>query len=236
MILFSAAENINIAVAVETGKDVARDLFLAAVNKTDARTAAHVKEFVGRMQEGPRRTLLRALEKNDIKSAQALLSHYLVGKTVLNYDRANMASAVRYLGPLFGMFTRWPTAVIGDVVEQYGMAKLKHGGSTLQGLSRGGLEVTRKLIMPALIVGAFEAAVSDDFQNNMSRAFPVASLVSAASGRMASPPIMQPMTALKPLAAGDAEKAFNVLIKATEGFIPFAVPIHKALSWAASEE
>jgi hypothetical protein len=231
MTLFSAAENINIAVAVETGRDVARDLFKAAQGQLGAMESGHVQAFVSRMQEGPRRILLRALEKGDIAAAQELLARYMVGKTVLNYDRANMASAARYVGPLFSMFTRWPTAVIGDIIEQYGMSKLQHGG-VIKGLQHGGLEAARKLIMPVLIIGSLEAAVSDEYQGNFARAFPIQSLGTAAQGRMASPPILQPLGALAPAIMGDWEKAGNALIKATEGFVPFAVPVHKALKWA----
>lgn len=47
-----------------------------------------------------------------------LFNRFLQGKTQFHYDRISMSEFGRYMGPIFSVFTKWPTSVAGDIIEK----------------------------------------------------------------------------------------------------------------------
>lgn len=225
MSAFSASENINIYVGMHVGDSIAKDLF-AGKNADD------VAHFLSRLQEGVRTRVLSAYKAGNQEAVSRILQQHMIAKTVLNYDRANMASFARAGGPMFSMFTRWPTAVTGDMLEQFQM----------KGVVGGSTEILRKYIAPLVMLSIVNEYADKDSDirrflvgggsEGFVRWAPITSIKGMAEGKFASPPILQPLKALPAAISGDMDKTAMTFIRSVEGFVPLATPIHKAIDFA----
>lgn len=66
-----------------------------------------------------RRKVLEAANDNSPEQVQSLMTDWLIDTTILNYNRASLSQYGRTMGPLFSMFTKWPTSISADLVDSY---------------------------------------------------------------------------------------------------------------------
>lgn len=59
--------------------------------------------------------LRRALRAGDRDTATRLYTQYLQGFTQFNYNRVSMSEFGRAMGPIFSMFSKWPTSIAGEL-------------------------------------------------------------------------------------------------------------------------
>jgi hypothetical protein len=72
------------------------------------------------------KALRKAIAAKDVESAQRLMSDFINSNNMFNYDRINMSAFGRYFGPMFSVFSKWPTSIAGRVlsdVERRGKVK-----------------------------------------------------------------------------------------------------------------
>lgn len=81
----------------------------------------------------------RELRGKTLEESKALVSNYLVNKTMLSYNRAELSQFGRAFGSLLAQFSKFPSSVMGDVVD---IVQSKGAG-------KGSLELLRKYIAPA---------------------------------------------------------------------------------------
>jgi hypothetical protein len=60
-----------------------------------------------------------------------LMAKYLTGNYLFHYNKANMSAYGRYMGPMFSMFTKWPTSIVGRVASSASRGKLKPAAKAL---------------------------------------------------------------------------------------------------------
>jgi hypothetical protein len=94
---------------------------------TSKRLASHLvknpqeaNKIVARMSSGAyRRGVREALKAGDLPKLETELNNYMQATNMFNYDRLNMSEYGRYMGPLFSMFSKWPTATVGKMAHLY---------------------------------------------------------------------------------------------------------------------
>ncbi len=103
MFLYQASEAANRYVARTMADDVTHKLL-----------NGQMQQFFNELSPSYKRAILRAQSETEVRD---LMRQYLIGKTVFDYNRISMAEYGRTMGPLFSMFTKWPTEIVGDVIN-----------------------------------------------------------------------------------------------------------------------
>lgn len=109
MLPFSATENISRIWAVKVADAWTDDLLKGSPDALQALRRASGEYG---------RTVERLLLQGRQTEARNEIRKYLVAKTVFNYDRATMSQFARSAGPLFSAFTRWPSALFGEMAYE----------------------------------------------------------------------------------------------------------------------
>ena len=209
---------------------------------------------IGNFKGSYGQSIMNRLKAGDEQGVQTLVRNYIIGRTVLNYDRASQAAFTRMMGPIFSSFTRWPTEGIGRLA--YG---IRTDGAMHAGIKAAGAHGP---ILAALFL-ADQALQNDqskqEFLKNDSTArtlmgqegligwsfpnavFQAVRSVGAMTGgidtrnapRMYSPPVLEAVTTLVPGAAGMAlneegspeyEAAYTKLIRGLDVTTDLTVP------------
>lgn len=123
MFFFSKTEEMNRVLTAKMGRELAVDL----LNK-DADALSWLQTVAS---IGGKKTIMELVEKGDGAALTRYVQDYLISKTILNYTRQSMSEFGRFMGPMFSMFTKWPTTVLGEVVEQYAVNGFKKGSGEL---------------------------------------------------------------------------------------------------------
>jgi len=66
-----------------------------------------------------RNLITDAIEGKNLKLLEEHMDRYLQSTNLFNYDKLNMAEYGRVMGPLFSMFSKWPTATAGKLSHYY---------------------------------------------------------------------------------------------------------------------
>jgi hypothetical protein len=140
MLAFSATETVNRYTAAKIGERLAKDILAG-----DSEAMQWVLRIAG---PGVKNAILQAARKQDAVGLERVVQQYIISKTILNYTRQSMSNFGRFMGPMFSMFTKWPSTVTGEVVEAY----------TTQGLKGGTLEVGKRYIAPWAVLAVAGAA------------------------------------------------------------------------------
>jgi len=256
---FEVAELFNRAVVLEASKEVAKDMLngtLARVSREgiDAGSAGAMK-FFERLPDSYKRSMKPKLDKyeqlseafsrGNTDTAKELRSiehdietdvaKYLIGKTIFNYDKASASELARTVAPMLMTFTKFPLNVIGDIAEQI----------ETKGVAKGGMDVSRRLILPALALYAGDQVLQnyDDeviFDMSMrellagkSKAGLLRYSIGAAApamlaGQWASPPVMSPFAALAGALTGNEEMAIKEAKETGRFFLP--APLTNAIA------
>lgn len=110
MFAFSKTEEVNRIMAVNFARELADDL----IKGQDA-----AMNWLKNMQGAMKFQIASKIEAGDSAEVTRLVSEYLLSKTILNYTRQSMSNFGRFMGPVFSMFTKWPSTIYGDIIEQY---------------------------------------------------------------------------------------------------------------------
>lgn len=132
MYLFEASEKVNRASHYLISKEIAQDVM---------RGDDGPKAFLARIPPTYRRDILTAAKRGDADTTEQLVRNYLIGKTLFNYNRITMSEFGRSMGPLFSMFSKWPTTVAGELLDVY----------QSRGVGKGSAEVARRYLFPIAI-------------------------------------------------------------------------------------
>jgi hypothetical protein len=120
MSLFTLSEQAARATTHFMGEGLATDL-ASALKKGGASLtkdeAAATRVFNSHFSALDRRAVGKMLAEDNLDGVKELMSARLVAKTQFNYNRANASAFAREVGPYFAMFTKWPTAIAGDVAN-----------------------------------------------------------------------------------------------------------------------
>lgn len=225
MIMFSKAEQFNRALMVETGNIMARDLAAG-----HAGALASVKKFPTSF----RRVLEPHLGNPEVSGP--MISKYLNDVTMFNYNRASMSEYGRTMGPIFSAFSKWPTAVAGELLQE-----MRTKGA-IKGMSRG----MERLFIPWALLQTFDYAVLgkqdaatdkvglknkglSDVQKKvfgsggLAQSAPAGSLGAIVKGEAFSPPVVSTvMDIARPIMAGKPHNSARALSTAATNFAPTA--------------
>lgn len=66
-----------------------------------------------------RRALQTALEGRDVEATKNILTSYLNSNNMYNYNKLNQAEFARSLGPMFSIFSKWPSVAVGSQMKDF---------------------------------------------------------------------------------------------------------------------
>lgn len=213
MAMFSGTEILNRGMVVEMGKGIAKDLL---------QKDAGMLKWLDRVQGAQKREMWRLIEAGKEAELERAVQDYLLSKTILNYTRQSMSNFGRIMGPMFSMFTKWPSSVTGEVVEQY----------AVNGFNRGTLELGKRYFAPlAVLVGATaiidevapDSAIKDKLfgKAGMTSWAPVTSLNAIVGGEFLKSPAADIVTSLGQVVTNpDASGLVRAANDAAMTFVP----------------
>lgn len=220
MALYEQTEVWNRGVVRNTAIDIADDLI-----KGHPEALRVVKE----MGSGYRRVIEDALRQKDAGAVKGLMVDYMLGKTVFNYDRISMSEFGRTMGPIFSVFTKWPTSIAGDVLHSYLRSDAK-GKATAKLLVKYLGPLVTLATLDSMLNGMVES--SDQAKSTkeallgksgLSSAAPIGSLSALVKGDVLAPPGLQTASdILLSVASADAEKAWKGVNNGIAAFVPGA--------------
>lgn len=132
--------------ALELNTNVAMALFTKSETIARATTMLMAKRVANYMMKNPEKQLLLlnrmssgayrkavrdSLEKGDLEGASKAMNQYMQTTNMFNYDRLNMSDYGRFMGPLFSIFSKWPTATAGKLAHYYMQGRKAEGTARL---------------------------------------------------------------------------------------------------------
>jgi hypothetical protein len=180
---FELAEKVNRAIAFRASQAFVDDL----VRGSKSAIAALEK-----MPTAIQRDVSAALSTGDRVGALKSAATHIINSTQYQYNRASMSEYGRTMGPLFSVFSKWPTATAGQVIESY----------RSKGLPGAVRDNAHKLVLPMLLLEAADRVYltvvgEEEFspaeaklvsRSGLSQAAPIGNLVGIASGDFFTPP------------------------------------------------
>ena len=208
MAMFEATETIYRTMAVDMAKQVARAYEAGG---------ADAAKFADTLPRSYRQLLDKA---KDTASREKLLTDYIIGKTVYNYNQASASEIGRSLGPILSSFTKWPTEQLGDAVNTF--AKNGVTAGTADFLYRRMVPLAT-LIMLDNVTGWREdpeTAFLITGKRGMQNWAPVNSLKSIFEGDVAPPIVSIPAGVAAATLKADPEALAKATTDAAKLFIP----------------
>lgn len=139
--MYEVAEKSNRTIVVSMGRELAKDVLAGDKVAT---------QYVQQLNIGMRREIMDAIAAKDSAQVEKLLVNNLLDKTIFQYNRGSMSEFGRTWGPIFSTFSKWPTVLVGDVIDTY----------ERRGIGKGNLELARKYLGPLVLLAALNAAIS----------------------------------------------------------------------------
>lgn len=200
---FQWMEKFNRALAVSTGEVMARDL---------ARGSKLAQDSLKKFPTNIRKEILNNIQDSEKNSE--LIGKYLNDATQYNYNRASMSEFGRVMGPFFSTFSKWPTATVGDIVQEF----------RNKGAFKGSARAAEKYIAPFLLLQSIDFLMgerSDDKDSlsdrqkkligsgGLSQSAPIGALGGVLKGEIFTPPAADAFiqTVVNPILEGDSAKA-----------------------------
>ena len=162
MYMYSMSDTLNRITSVRMADKWADDV-ASAMSKFSSRGATNLTaqergaiQSLHLLPSGYKREVGNVLRGGgDLGKLKLELRNYLVSSTQFNYNRTAMSEYGRWAGGMFSMFTKWPTAIYGDITET--IARAKSGDLPVDvALSRG----FRRYLAPLLAFSAAERFIS----------------------------------------------------------------------------
>jgi hypothetical protein len=152
---------------------------------------------------------------------------------MFNYDKATMSEFGRYMGPMFSVFTKWPTSIGGDINYSIRAKKLPKSvadiGYRYMGPLAGAALMEHVLTGVATDAGILDEGREDPrYQKLVGKAgvtgmHPLGSIASIYKGDVLSPPIVS--SAVKVVSAASHLSPYDLWVSANDaaaGFVPGA--------------
>jgi hypothetical protein len=185
-------------------------------------------KFIGKMDRAYQIKIQRAMSSGTKESGaevNALIKDYLVGRTLFNYDRISMSEFGRSMGPLFSVFSKWPTTVAADVMD-----KLEERGAI-----KGGRDILIKYMAPLAFLtmmdkmadGLDVSPEKSDLayrlvgREGFSGMAPINSINPLLEGTMVKPPVVEALAGgIMALVKADPEALWKWANKTGQAFLP----------------
>lgn len=148
MALFTKSEQIARATTFFTAKRLVNHM----IKNPDEMT-----RILNRMSSGAyRRGIREALKSGNLDLAQKEMNRYMQSTNMFNYDRLNMSEYGRFMGPLFSIFSKWPTATAGKIAHQF-INKRKAEGS---------VRLAQTLLLPWATLAMVDTLIKEDIDES----------------------------------------------------------------------
>lgn len=144
MYLYGLTDNYNRVATMSVAERMAKQL-------TDSSHPLH-NSAIKALQLQPtqvRRVVAKAVEMGDEERVFKELATHLIASTQFHYNKAAMSEFGRTMGPIFSTFSKWPTAVAGDIMSKW----------ETEGLGKGTIISARKYLAPLLFASAVQHLV-----------------------------------------------------------------------------
>jgi hypothetical protein len=218
---FEWSELMNRAVAYETGGLLAKDAI-----KGNAKALRYISTMPRSVQQG----VLKAVADKNLEQADRLITRYFADRTLFSYNRITSSELSRMVGPLFSMFTKYPSAIAGRVAEDFAEKGL------WAGLGELGRFTATPILAGIAINQLFEPGSDaeeilfgktkdeDTWRRGAVLSSPIFSLQSIAEGRMFTPPLVgaakETVLGGFELLEGDPERLGRALRNSARAFVP----------------
>jgi hypothetical protein len=184
-------------------------------------------KFIGKMDRAYQIKIQKAMAAGpeSSKEVTSLIKDYLVGRTLFNYDRISMSEFGRSMGPLFSVFSKWPTTIAADVID-----KLEE-----KGVMKGGRDVLIKYMAPLAFLtmmdkmadGLDVSPEKSDLayrligKEGFSGMAPINSINPLLEGTMVKPPVVEALAGgIMALVKADPEALWKWANKTGQAFLP----------------
>lgn len=187
MYLYSKSDEVNRVITLSMSNKLTDDLI---------RGSQLANQALQRFPRQIRRSVEQALSAGHEDTARAIIAKHLNAATQFNYNRLSLSEFGREMGPLFSMFTKWPSSIAGDIYATY----------KTKGAGEASAKVAYKHLMPLVGLGMMQRAVFGDAEEMSDREksligsrglidmAPVISIESIASGKIMQPPVVSALT------------------------------------------
>ena len=139
--LFQEAEKNNRRILWPIARDIvadAKNLHPDAMN------------YLGSLPSATKHDAMRLLQTGNEAELTDVLLRHLTAKTALTYDKVAASKFARHMGPMFSVFTKWPTSIAGDIVSRY----------RTEGIPKASLDLIGRYITPLFYMATLETAVN----------------------------------------------------------------------------
>lgn len=217
MTLQRFAENNNRSVAVAAAEKFTQDLM-----ENGGLALKALQKMPPHIQKG----VASALSAGAPLEAERMLATHLVAQTQFFYSKASMSSFGHMLGPVFTPFTRWPTAVAGDIITELRTKKL--GDASVR--------LAEKYMLPTILLATAQHALIGDpaemsdtqrqivGSGGLVGAAPGSAVKSIWTGDIVQPPLIKAVKAgvIDPLLRGEGIRAQDGMAQVFQTFTPGA--------------
>lgn len=140
--MYEFGEVCNRVAVVQMGKLLARDIVSGD---------SGARKYIKNLNVGMRNELMDAIKSNKTELVENLVINNLLDKTVFQYNRLSMSNFGRVMGPVLSVFSKWPTAIAGDVIDAYAR----------KGVGQGSKDLAGRYMAPFMLLAVANAAISD---------------------------------------------------------------------------
>jgi len=183
------------------------------------------QKFLGKMDRAYQIKVQKALQAGKNEEVTSLVKDYLIGRTLFNYDRISMSEFGRSMGPLFSVFSKWPSTIAADVMDKFDE----------KGIKKGGKEVFVKYMAPLAFLymmdkmadGLDVSPEKSDLayrligKEGFTAMAPINSINPLLEGTMVKPPVIEAMAGgIMALSKADPEALWKWANKTGQAFIP----------------
>lgn len=209
---FAQAESLNRAIAFGASEMMANDLM---------RGSKLAETALMRMPSSVRTAVAQARTSGDLGEMVRQLATHMVNTTQLQYNRASMAEYGRTMGPMLSAFTKWPTSILGQMVEGY----------RTKGPIAGTVRLGEQLVAPWLLFQVADRLMGEGTDEGLSdrqkllfgsqglsQAAPIGSLGALATGEMFTPPVVDAAVQLfiDPARESDSQQMLDKMKRSAE--------------------
>jgi hypothetical protein len=227
MLGFEWSEKLNRAVVYESGKMVAADVIAGGKSAL---------KYLDTMPKRVKAQVLEAAEAGNLELTENLVTRYLADRTMFSYNRMTSSDISRAVGPLFSMFTKYPSAIGGRVLDTFA----EKGG--VGGLFELGRFVAAPLMAGTAINLLFERGGDAEeilfgkpknpdaplWARGAALSSPFWTVKSIAEGRMFTPPLVgatkETILGAFELLEGEPDRLGRAIKNTAKAFTPGGVP------------
>lgn len=123
MFFYEMSDTMNRATTLSMSKDLAKDFL-------DGDKIA--RSMIKNLPRGYQIKIEKALVDGNAEKVSDIIADSLLSRTQFNYNKIAMSELGRTLGPMFSVFSKWPTSVAGDIITKMrNEGKLKGASKSL---------------------------------------------------------------------------------------------------------